>query len=55
MRKRTAVKVEKRAKEKVLAREPLSNLERKQFKKYMESWFGPEITTRIKRLGKAEM
>jgi hypothetical protein len=50
--RRTADKINKRAEQKVIAGQPLTQIERITFNKYMEKWLGPDIVAKIKQLGK---
>lgn len=48
MNKRLVAKIQKRAEEKVINGEPLSQMERITHNKTMEAWLGPDIVARIK-------
>lgn len=50
MAKRSKMKVTKRAEQKVIGGHVLTPKERIAFRVYMESWLGPEIVGRIKKL-----
>jgi hypothetical protein len=52
MNKRLVGKIQKRAEQKVIAGEPLTQMERITFNKSMEHWLGPDIVARIKQFGK---
>lgn len=50
MNKRMSDKINNRAKQKIIAGNPLSQMERITFNKYMEKWLGPDIVARIKNI-----
>lgn len=52
MNKRLAEKIKKRAEDKVIQGQPLTQMEQITFKKYMEKWLGPEIVERIRHFGR---
>jgi hypothetical protein len=52
MNKRLIKKYKNQAEQKIIAGQPLTQMERITFNKSMESWLGPEIIKKIKHLGK---
>jgi hypothetical protein len=54
MNKRLVDKIQKRAEQKVIAGEPLTQMERITHNKHMEKWLGPDIVARIKNFWKVE-
>lgn len=52
MKKRLVDKINKRAEEKIVKGEPITQMERIVFNAKMEHWLGPDIVARIKNLGR---
>jgi hypothetical protein len=52
MNKRLAEKIKKRAEDKIIQGQPLTQMERITQNKYMEKWLGPEIVGQIRHFGR---